>query len=70
MPYLMCMYHMFLHCMCKHSLLYVALFRARVHKPDYYIAAAVELSKKCKFIKGQGCCWLVVCCFPAGAQVQ
>jgi hypothetical protein len=37
---------------CKHSLLFVSLFKPEVRMPDSWIAATPSLRKKCKSIKG------------------
>ena len=39
-------------CVCKHSLLFVSLFKPEVCVPGSWIAAAPSLRKKCKSIKG------------------
>jgi hypothetical protein len=39
-------------CVCKHSLLFVSLFKPEVRVPDFWIAATPSLRKKCKSIKG------------------
>jgi hypothetical protein len=40
------------HGCCWHSLLYASLFNPEVCVPDAYIAATVDLRKKCKSLKG------------------
>ncbi len=42
----------FCNCVCKHSLLFVSLFKLEEHVPDSWIAATPSLHKKCKSIKG------------------
>jgi hypothetical protein len=37
---------------CKHSLLFVSLFKPEVRVPDSWITATPSLRKKCKSIKG------------------
>ncbi len=39
-------------CVCKHTLLFVSLFKPEVRVPDSWIAATPSLRKKCKYIKG------------------
>jgi hypothetical protein len=39
-------------CVCKHSLLFVLLFKPEVRVPDSWIAATPSLRKKCNSIKG------------------
>ena len=39
-------------CVCKHTLLFVSLFKPEVRVPDSWIAATPSLRKKCKSIKG------------------
>jgi hypothetical protein len=39
-------------CVCKHTLLFVSLFKPEVRVPDFWIAATPSLRKKCKSIKG------------------
>ena len=39
-------------CVCKHSLLFLSLFKPEVRVPDSWIAATPSLRKKCKSIKG------------------
>ncbi len=38
--------------MCKHTLLFVSLFKPEVRVPDSWIAATPSLRKMCKAIKG------------------
>ncbi len=39
-------------CMCKHTLLFVSLFKPDVRVPDSWIAATPSLRKKCNSLKG------------------
>jgi hypothetical protein len=39
-------------CVCKHTLLFVSLFKQEVRLPDSWIAATPSLRKKCKSIMG------------------
>ncbi len=39
-------------CVCKHSLLFVSLFKPEVRMPDSWITPTPSLRKKCKSIKG------------------
>ncbi len=39
-------------CLCKHSLLFVSLFKPEVRVPDSWITATPSLQKKCKSMEG------------------
>ena len=40
------------HCVCDDTLLFAALFKPEVRVPSDYVAATIDLRKRCKSIKG------------------